>query len=689
MRLGGSPTQSSGAGSGRSSGNLWYTCSSLVCGIAGLIDIERVDTNWRDTLGSLERSIRHRGPDDYGIFADVYRGDSPKRLDEAASVGVPRVSFVHRRLSVLDLSEAARQPLVRADGQLFITYNGEVYNYRELRGELEREGARFRTHSDTEVVVEAYRRWGIDAVRRFRGIFAFALADLTIGKVFLVRDHLGVKPLYLGKRGRGWMFSSELKSFAGHSLDFSAIRKYLRFLWLPGEHTGLADVTKLPPGTWTEIDLDSGAMHTVRYWSALDHAHGTSYRSEDDAIAHLRFEMQRVVTEQMVSDVPLGAFSSGGLDSSFVIAMMKSGNRTMSTYSIGYSPEDLAYDIVPDDMPHAREASRYFGTKSTEIVLSPDVAALLPKLVETLDEPLGDPAALSSYLICQAAKPELTVMLSGVGADELFGGYPRQRALLYGAWYRRAPVWLRGAFRRSVRRLPGAGKELRAKIGRAAKKFVAAAEERPLAHYIAMETYFSELLQQRVLAPDGALAAATDPVPAETADLCARIERVHPTDALKQSIAWDLETYLPNLNLAYTDRTSMAHGVEVRVPFLDVRLVEWALGARSRDLVRWRRGKLEGKWLLKRAAEGIVPDSLVWRKKAGFGAPVRSWLRTSLAEMRRDLLGSLARRGWFDARALSELERDFLEGREDHALQIWMLLSLELWTRRFTEKASA
>lgn len=659
-----------------------YTCFSLVCGIAGLIDPDQLDSDWYATVAALDRSIRHRGPDDAGYFTDVDRGDRPRRAADARSEGVPRVAFVHRRLSILDLSEAARQPLVRADGRLFISYNGEVYNFRELRRELELEGARFCTSSDTEVVLEAYRRWGIEAVQRLRGIFAFALADLEQQTVYLVRDHLGVKPLYLGRRGRGWMFSSELKSFSGHDIDLAAIRKYLRFLWLPGEHTGLAGVAKLPPGTWTAIDLRTGELRTERYWNAHDHGHRVSYRSEAEAIEHVRAEMQRVVSEQMVSDVPLGAFASGGLDSTFVVAMMQSANRTISTYSVGYSAKDLAYDIVPDDLPYARAASRQFGTKSTEIVLSPDVASLLPQLVETLDEPLGDPAALSSYLICQAAKPELTVMLSGAGADELFGGYPRQRALLYGAWYRRSPAWLRRAFRSTVQELPGAGTHLRAKLGRAAKKFVSSAEERPLAHYVAMETYFSERLQERVLARDGALAAAIDPVPGEAAALCARIEERYPSDPLKQSIAWDLETYLPNLNLAYTDRTSMAHGVEVRVPFLDVRLVEWALGARSRDLVRWRRGRLEGKWLLKRAAEGIVPERLIWRTKAGFGAPVRSWLRGDLAPMRRDLFASLATRRWFDAAAIAAMERDFLEGREDYALQLWMLLTLELWAQR-------
>jgi asparagine synthase (glutamine-hydrolysing) len=648
-------------------------------------------TGWQADLRSLDRSIRHRGPDDHGYLTDRHQSETPDRLgDREHDVQSPRVLFVHRRLSILDLSEAARQPMSRAGGRVFITYNGEVYNFRELRRELEGEGNRFHTQSDTEVVLQAYLRWGISFVARLRGIFAFAIADVRNGKAYLVRDHLGVKPLYYAKHSDRWLFSSELKSFKS-ILDFTpridpeAIRKYLHFLWIPGESTGLLGVNKLAPGCWLEIDLETGAHRVEQYWSPLRVDMKCSTASVAETEEELRHELARVVSAQMVSDVPLGAFLSGGLDSSLIVALMQRTTQSpASTYSVGYQPEDLAYDIVPDDLPFARAVSEHFGTRSNEIVLSPDVATLLPRVVATLDEPLGDPAALSSYLICQAAKKTLTVMMSGMGADEIFGGYPRQRALLYGGAYRRLPRVIRMAARRLVHRLPGAGATTGAKLGRAGQKFLGGIENDPLSHYIAMETYFPDVSQRALLSPDGLLASVESPVQNEVRQLAAQI-RACSDEPLRQAMLWDLVTYLPNLNLAYTDRTSMAHGVEVRVPFLDVDLVERSMRLRSSELVRFRRGRFEGKWILKEAARTLLPDKIIWRRKAGFGAPVRSWLRTDLAEMREELLGTraLAHRGWFDPRFVAELQTDFLTGRTDHSLQIWMLMSLELWARNF------
>jgi asparagine synthase (glutamine-hydrolysing) len=667
-----------------------------MCGIAGIVSSAGLAPTWPDDLATIDRSIRHRGPDDHGYMTDTQRVRRPQHLPVAgsAATATPRIAFVHRRLSIIDLSEAARQPMVVDDGRVFITYNGEVYNYRELRDELRTLGVTFTTTSDTEVVLAAYAQWGIEAVAKLRGIFAFAIADTAKQRVYFVRDHLGVKPLYYANVSGRWVFSSELKTFAalgvGGGADLSAIRKYLRFLWIPGVETGLQAVRKLEGGTWLELDLVTGSHRIHRYWDPITRAFCTDRReSPAEARAYLCSELERIVREQMVSDVPLGAFLSGGLDSSLVVALMARMNRdAVATYTVGYSRTDLAYDIVPDDLPYAREVSQMFGTRSTEIELSPDVATLLPKIVETLDEPLGDPAAISAYLICEAAKKKLTVMLSGVGADEIFGGYPRQRALLYGEMFRRAPAPFRAGFRRLVATLPAAGKGTLPKLGRSAHKFLGTVDGGAFAHYVGMETYFSPTLQDRTLASDGPLAHASDPVDDEIAALERRIEAACPGDPLKQSIAWDLVTYLPNLNLAYMDRTSMAHGIEVRVPFLDVRLVEWALGLRSAQQIAWRRGKLEGKHLLKEAAAAYLPEPIIWRKKAGFGAPVRSWLRNDLQEMRNDLLfGSrgLVARGWLDAAGGRALVDDFLSGRADYSLQIWMLMSLELWARRFVD----
>lgn len=669
-----------------------------MCGIAGLVSSSELRPSWESDLETLGDAIRHRGPDSHGFFTNRHDGEVPDRFDSSRrTTRAPWVAFVHRRLSILDLSEAARQPMVRAGGKVFVTYNGEIYNFRDLRCELEGEGARFRTQSDTEVLLEGYLRWGMAVVTRLRGIFAFAIADLAKGKVYLARDHLGVKPLYYAKHEQRWVFCSELKGIVNlprfrSEVDPEGIRKYLHYLWIPGENTGVYGINKLPPGTWMEIDIASGATGIQTYWSPLQHALVTPWhRSAAESVEYLRGELSRVVREQMVSDVPLGAFLSGGLDSSLIVAKMrKVAGARPSTYSVGYSSHDLGYDIVADDLPFAREVSKRFETKAREIVLSPDVATLLPAVVETLDEPLGDPAAISSFLICREAKQSLTVMLSGMGADEIFGGYPRQRALLYGDVFRRLPRWLRGEAERVVDRLPGAGKGTVARIGRAGKKFLNTVDSDPLSHYLAMETYFTEDLQHMILDPNGPLAEAESSVAREADELRTKILSICPRQPLKQAMLWDLLTYLPNLNLAYTDRTSMAHGVEVRVPFLDIRLVEWSLGLRTTELVRWRRGQLEGKWLLKMAAESILPRKIVWRRKAGFGAPIRSWLRNNLAEMCEELLGArgLGSRSWFDPGGIRQLQDAFIQGRADYSLQIWMLLSLELWSRRFLDRTT-
>jgi asparagine synthase (glutamine-hydrolysing) len=400
-------------------------------------------------------------------------------------------------------------------------------------------------------------------------------------------------------------------------------------------------------------------------------------------------ELSRSVEEQMAADVPLGAFLSGGLDSSLIVALMQASGRTrdpVRSFAVGYSQQDLAFDVVPDDLPYARRAARLLGARNTEIVLAPEMSDVLPDVVWHLDEPLGDPAAISSYLICRAAKAELTVLLSGVGGDELFAGYPRQKAMMYGGLYRRAPRFARESVQRFARRLPGAGSSFAAKLGRSANRFLEAVDGGSIHHYVGMETYFSSQYQEIILAPDGPIATAEDPSVDEYSTMIARIERLLPGDPVKQALLLDLVTYLPNLNLAYTDRTSMANSVEVRVPFLDIRLVEWALVRRSSDLLRWRRGRLEGKWLLKRAARACLPDEIIWRKKAGFGAPVRSWLRSGLREMCAELLGprGLASRGWFADGAIAQMQEEFAAGHRDHALRLWMLMSLELWARRYT-----
>lgn len=659
-----------------------------MCGIAGIISKNCLTQGWQKNLEAMGHSLFHRGPDDFGFFWEGCDKNQPQhQIEPAAS---PRVAFAHRRLSILDLSPAARQPMVRDQGKIFLTYNGEIYNYQTLREELKNLGATFQTHSDTEVLLEAYRVWGIECVKKLRGIFAFVLADLRQNKIYLARDPLGVKPLYILQQNSVIYFASESKAFLQiegfqPEADFDALRHYLQFLWIPGSQTGLKNVRKLEPGTLLTLDLNNGQTTEQTYWSPFTFS-SSSNGNIHEKLQTLRQELRRAVQEELVSDVPLGAFLSGGLDSSLVVALME---KTHKTFSIGYAKKDLAYDIVPDDIPYAKEVSRFLKIPHQEILLSPNVAELLPKVVWHLDEPLGDPAAISSYLICQAAKQNgLTVMLSGVGGDELFGGYPRQKALVYAGYFRKLPQWMQNLAEQMSEWLPAAGKTRISKVGRSLKKFLKDVEQDPLSHYIGMESYFQREAQKKLINREGPLANGRSDISSDYEKITSRINKLSNTPPLKQVLLLDLLTYLPCLNLAYTDKTSMAHSVEVRVPLLDIQLVEQSLSHRKEELIRWTRGRLEGKWLLKKAAEPFLPRKIIWRKKAGFGAPVRSWLRGDLKEMQQELLGKngLGKRGWFDPQAIHDLNKEFLSGKQDHALKLWMLMSLELWARQFLDE---
>ncbi len=679
-----------------------------MCGIAGLFSNNPLSSSWVNNLKKMCDLQIHRGPDDYGYFWEGLNSKVPVQ-DLPSLTTDTKIAFGHRRLSIIDLSVAARQPLVRgitetnSEENVFLTYNGEIYNFKELRHELRAQGHEFETESDTEVLLEAYRAWGIDAVSRFRGIFAFAIADMKNKKVFLARDHLGVKPLYFTKIGETWAFASEMKAFLGikefnPEIDYEALRKYLKFLWIPGNHTGLKGVSKLTPGTFIEINLITKDIIEKSYWNPFDvlkNADPILKRGQinKNTIDEIEAEFSRAVSEEMISDVPLGAFLSGGLDSSMICTLMKKNRncstsriKEVETFSVGYSAKDLAYDIVIDDLPYAKKVSKFLGTKNKEILLSPKVENLLPKVIWHLDEPLGDPAAISSYLICSAAKDKLTVLLSGMGGDELFAGYPRQKALIYGKYYRHFPRAGREVFENFVNMFPGSGRGLKAKFGRASKKFLKDIELGAWDHYVSMETYFPDSFQENeVFNPDGPFSGVKNPATLEYLSLRDKIETSFPKDHLAQVLCLDLLTYLPNLNCAYTDKTSMANSVEVRVPFLDHKLVELAIKNWGKGWMRFRGGQLEGKYPLKLLAEKYLPKDIVWRKKAGFGSPVRSWLRQDLSELRSELLSSLEKRKWFRPDAIKKIETDFLAGKEDHALRLWMLISLELWTKQFID----
>ncbi len=647
-----------------------------MCGIAGLIGL---DPDAR--IGAMLQTIEHRGRDDEGVWT------SPAIDDEGRAVYLG-----HRRLSIIDTSSAGHQPMLSGDGRFVLILNGEIYNYRELREQLATKGHNFRTQTDTEVLLAAWAQWGEDCLWRLNGMFAFALWDNKERTLFLARDRVGIKPLYYAQ---GWkpdreggcstiIFASEIKSILASGLvkaelDPEALHQFLTFLWAPDPNTLFRGIRTVPPGHLVTV---RGDELSVRQWWDISFDQIEEGRSEAWWQEQVLETLDRVVKLEMVADVPLGSFLSGGIDSSSIVAMMKhhSNGRRIGTYTIGIEAEDLRYDIIPDDVEWARLVNQKLDTDYHEIMLKPEVAELLPKLVYHMDEPAID-MAIPSYLLSRAARETLRVMLSGMGGDEVFAGYPRQMAMKVAGAIDPLPDLLRRPLMKTIAQLlPGGlpGK-LTAPL-RNAKKFARSAALNFEARYLGFQTYFNDEAKTRLYSDE--LRQATSGLDAYSAHR-RYFDRVKNAAPLNQMLYVDLKTFLPCLNLMTTDKTSMAANLEVRVPFLNLEMME--LAARMPPDLKLR--GLKRKYILKRAMEKVLPREIVWRKKAGFGAPIRSWLRGPLQPMVKDLLSAetIKRRGLFRPDEVRRVIDANLSGREDYNLQVFQLLNLELWQRAFID----
>ena len=626
-----------------------------MCGIAGCYQ----QADGRKLTQIMTDRIAHRGPDAAGIWE---HGDD--RV--TAQLG-------HRRLSIIDLTSAADQPLSKHG--MTLVYNGELYNYQELRAELIARGVRFTTRSDTEVVLEAWRSWGPEALRRFRGMFAFALLDERTDELILARDPLGIKPLYYLLRGNGVVFASELKALVAAvgselRIGLTGLVASMLYYWVPEQLCAVDGAQKLPAGSWAKFRPD-GSSSFRSYWRIADVAEAAAA----GPVADLRPVIEQSIAAHLVSDVPVSSFLSGGLDSSIVTVLAHRANPGIDAYTITFRPEDQRLEAMPDDAVYARKVATRYGIKLHEIEISPDIVGLLPRIVEVLDEPIGDPAAINTLLMCEAARGRgVKVILSGMGADELFGGYRKHLACLMASQYRRLPAAPRAAVRSTVERLPvsAAGRGLR--YPRWAKRFLTFAE-------LAEEPRFR---RSYTLYGPGELAALLSPDLAGYVDQVVEGHRAIyddnslPDEVNRMCLA-DTRLFLPGLNLAYTDRASMATSVEVRVPFVDPVVARAAFSIDGAAKIRRRQGKVA----LKQAAERWLPREIVYRPKASFSAPLRAWVRNDLQEVIHDVLvdGELTGSGMIRREGLLRLIQDEQAGREDRAKQIWQLLSLELWYR--------
>jgi asparagine synthase (glutamine-hydrolysing) len=607
----------------------------------------------------IER-IAHRGPDACAL-QEVVR---------------PHYSVVlaHARLSIIDLSAAADQPF--AKGALTLAYNGELYNYRELRRELVAEGATFRTRSDTEVVLEAWRRWGTEAPARFRGMFAFAVHDAETGDLTLVRDPLGIKPLYVMERGDGLLFASELKAIVaavGDELrvDPAGMVASSLYYWVPQEYDVIEGVHKLPPGSWRTFHVD-GSSSSATYWSATEKATAAAHAGPPDLAAVL----EESVAAHLVSEVPVASFLSGGLDSSIVTALARRHDPAIEAYSIAFREADNRLEAMPDDATYARLMATHLGIRLHEIEISPDIADELPSIVDTLDEPIGDPAALNTELMCRAARDAgVKVLLSGMGADELFGGYRKHLACLLTSRYRRVPRTMRErVIGPTVRRMPvmAFGRGIRAT--RWAQRFLTFAELEEEAAFRRSYTLFDRAELRDLLDP--ALGALVDHVLDAHARVYADTDL---DDQVNRMCLADSRMFMAGLNLTYTDRASMAASCEVRVPFVDPVVFEAAFALPGSEKIRGRTQKA----VLKDVARAWLPDAVVDRPKASFGAPLRAWVTNDLAPMIDDTLvdGELVGTGFIRKQPLLQMVGEQRGGKRDWSKQLWELLTLETWYR--------
>jgi len=645
-----------------------------MCGISGL-----VNCGDRQTLARMTQVQAHRGPDDSGLWE--------KEFPDGSYIGLGS-----RRLAILDLSPLGHMPMCNEDGTVWITYNGEIYNFAALRRDLESKGYRFASHTDTEVLLHLYEQDGPDCVKRLNGMFAFAICDLRSPSptLFMARDHFGVKPFYYFHDSERFAFASEIKALLQvpgieAELDPASLHQYLTFLWVPDPKTMFRRIFKLPAGHYATVR--NGKLKLIQYWDLTFPPADQAYtRSEDDLAAEIRERFRRSVEAQMVSDVPIGAFLSAGLDSSSIVAMMCRAKlqQPVRTYTITFPRKYRVGENTLDDPEVAARLAHHLGCENQRIVVEPNVTELLPRLVWHMDEPTADPAIITAYLVCREARKQATVLLSGVGGDELFAGYRKHVAHYWAQAYGRLPSVFRGATKSVLNALPSLrGTPVKGRL-RLAKKMVRSASLGPVDRFITNCTYLDEAQKADLYAPElaGEIASA-DPAGRHRA----AFETVRDADFLHQMLYLDTKIFMTSLNLTYNDKMSMASSVEVRVPFLDRELAEFVAWNVPPGL------KLKGllnpttKYIFRRAMRGSLPREVLHQPKAAFAAPVDYWLANDLKEMVDDLLApaQLCRRGLFRPEGVQRFVREHRSGREDWSMQIWQFLTLELWMQTFVD----
>ncbi len=627
-----------------------------MCGIAGIVSTaagERVEVA---TIHRMCQTIVHRGPDDEGIFVKDGTG------------------FGMRRLSIIDLA-GGHQPVFNEDRSVWVVFNGEIYNFPQLRSDLQSRGHRLSTHTDTEVIVHLYEEMGRDCVHQLRGMFAFALYDDRRHRVLIARDRLGEKPLHYAFDGRRLLFGSEIKAILAVAPELAqvnrqSLRQYIQFGYIPDPATSFSEIKKLPPGHL--LELEQGKLSVSQYWDLPQY--GThSPASEEECLEELEQRLAEAVKMRLITDVPLGAFLSGGADSSTIVALMaRCSSRPVKTFSIGFRQKDF------DETPYARLVAQKFATEHHELILDPDVVNSVETLTHSLEEPFGDASALPTYYVSCLARQHVTVALSGDAGDEIFAGYDRYRVCLRDRSFRWIPAWTRRIYREHIHKLVP-----RSAPGRSLSYSIALRwQERYLE-----DVSFQPLQRQMALFSDEFMAPASGE--ADPFDLFrGYIEGAPARDRLSRLLYLDSKTYLPGDILTKVDRMSMLTSLEARAPMLDHIFLEWVTGLTS----EWKMRGGEQKYILRKLAERVgVPREVLYRPKQGFALPLVHWTRHELKDLILTVLlePRTLQRGYLNPRSVRELLDEHFRRRRNHAGRIWRLLMFELWHRNYLAKLHA
>jgi asparagine synthase (glutamine-hydrolysing) len=635
-----------------------------LCGIGGFVwcGNTRPSFDYKERLRAMIATVRHRGPDDEGVWADDICG------------------LAHARLSVIDLSSAGHQPMGSADGRIWISYNGEVYNFLALRTELEAKGYVFRSQSDTEVIIYGYHAWKEQVFTRLRGMFAIAIWDSVERKLVLARDRFGKKPLYYARVGQLLLFGSEIKALLAwpevdRQADMVAIDQYLSLQYVPSPRTAFKAVSKLPPAHYLvaqQIGSRWEIAQPAQYWKLPEPRAASRRGNMTDLAAELVERLREAVRLRLVSDVPLGAFLSGGVDSSAIVALMSEHTSgPVKTFSIGFAPKEY------DETAYARMVAKRYGTDHEEMIIEPDAISIIPKLVWHYGEPFADSSAVPTYYVSQIARQKVTVALNGDGGDEAFMGYGRYDTCLRMSQFDWIPASVRRPLLVGAARLPGPIKQRYGGKLQAFADLVSRSDQRASQRYAFTITYFMDY-QKR----EGYTDAMSEFLAGSALDMLEPYFDAAPT--LVTGANWaDIHTYLPDDLMVKVDVATMAHGLESRSPLLDHELMEWAMTIPQNI-------KMAGgvtKAVFKKAMEPYLPHELLYRPKMGFGCPIDHWFRAELKEMAYDVLLSerATSRQIFQRSYVERLLDEHTSGRVMHHTRLWALLMLELWFRMWVD----